>query len=185
MIKNMPSNVITKESGFSLVELIIATCILSILGSIVVSGFERQNHNARLSNTAQVMINFIESGRRMSLSNSTTCILLVNHIQKTVSINNSQECTDLDGISLGNIFQREEDMQVCGSANVSDQEFNCDVNLAPSTTIVFTPKGNASQGAIIKLGSPRTQNGYCIVITEPVGHVMKGRLRDDTCDFSN
>ena len=185
MIKNMQSNLIVKESGFTLVELIIATCILSILGSIVVSGFERQNHNARLSNTAQVMINFIESGRRISLSNSTTCILLVNHMQKTVSINNSQECTDLDGISLGNIFQREEDIQVCGSANITDQEFNCDVNLAPSTTIVFTPKGNASQGAIIKLGSPRTQNGYCIVITEPVGHVMKGRLRDNTCDFSS
>ena len=181
----MQSNLIVKESGFSLVELIIATCILSIIGSIVVSGFERQNHNARLSNTAQVMINFIESSRRISLSNSTTCILLVNHIQKTVSINNSQECTDLDGISLGNIFQREEDIQVCGSANINDQEFNCDVNLAPSTTIVFTPKGNASQGAIIKLGSPRTQNGYCIVITEPVGHVMKGRLRDNTCDFSS
>ena len=185
MIKNMQSNSILKESGFSLVELIVTTCILSILGSIVVSGFERQNHNARLSNTAQVMINFIESGRRISLSNSTTCILLVNHMQKTVSINNSQECTDLDGISLGNIFQREEDIQVCGSANITDQEFNCDVNLAPSTTIVFTPKGNASQGAIIKLGSPRTQNGYCIVITEPVGHVMKGRLRDNKCDFSN
>ena len=131
------------------------------------------------------MINFIESGRRISLSNSTTCILLVNHIQKTVSIDNSQECTDLDGILLGNIFQREEDIQVCGSANITDQEFNCDVNLATSTTIVFTPKGNASQGAIIKLGSPRTQNGYCIVITEPVGHVMKGRLRDNTCDFSS
>ena len=185
MIKNMQSNLIVKESGFSLVELIIATCILSILGSIVVSGFERQNHNARLSNTAQIIINFFESGRRMSLNNSTTCILQVNHIQKTVSINNSQECTGLDSISLSNMFQREEDMQVCGSANISDQEFNCDVNLAPSTTIVFTPKGNASQGAIIKLVSPRTQNGYCIVITEPVGHVMKGRLRDNTCDFSS
>ena len=184
MIKNIQSNLIVKEGGFSLAELIIATCILSILSSIVVSGFERQNHNARLSNTAQVMINFIESSRRKSLSDSTTCILLVNHIQKTVSISNSQECTDLDGISLSNMFQRAENMQVCGSLNISDHEINCNDNLAPSTTVVFTPKGNASQGAIIKLVSPRTQNGYCIVITEPVGHVMKGRLRNNTCDFS-
>lgn len=185
MIKCSQSTPITNESGFSLVELIIATCILSILSSIIVNGFEQQNHNARLRNTAQLMLNFIESGRRRSMSDSTTCVLIIDYNQKTVSIENSQECSSLDSISLSNMFQREEDMQVCGSANISDQEFNCDVNLAPSTTIVFTPKGNASQGAIIKLVSPRTQNGYCIVITEPVGHVMKGRLRDDTCDFSN
>ena len=184
MIKRSQSNSMTNESGFSLVELIIATCILSLLGSIIVSGFEQQNHNARLSNTAQLMLNFIESARRKSTSNSTTCILLINHIQRTVSIRNPQECTELDSISLSNMFQTAEEIQVCGSSNISDHELNCN-DLEPSTTVIFTPKGNASQGAIIKLISPRTQNGYCIIITEPVGNVIKGRMKENACNFSS
>ena len=56
MIKSSQSTPITNESGFSLVELIIATCILSILSSIIVNGFEQQNHNARLSNTTMCSI---------------------------------------------------------------------------------------------------------------------------------
>ena len=185
MIKCSQSTPITNESGFSLVELIIATCILSILSSIIVNGFEQQNHNARLKNTAQLMLNFIESGRRRSMSDSTTCVLIIDYNQKKVSIENSQECSSLDSISLSNMFQKAEEIQVCGSSNISDHETDCNDNLAPSTTVIFTPKGNAAQGAIIKLISPRTQNGYCIVITEPVGNVMKGRIRDNACDFSS
>ena len=70
MIKSSQSTPITNESGFSLVELIIAICILSILSSIIVNGFERQNHNDDY-NTAQLMLNYIESGRRRSMRDST------------------------------------------------------------------------------------------------------------------
>ena len=125
MIKSSQSNPITNESGFSLVELIIATCILSILSSIIVNGFERQNHNARLSNTAQLMLNYIESGRRKSMRDSTTCILTIDYNQKTVSIGNAQECSELDSISLSNMFQTAEEIQVCGSSNIADHETNC------------------------------------------------------------
>ena len=180
------SNTMTRESGFSLVELLIATCILSILSTIVIRGLESQSHNSRLNNTTQEILGFIQSIRRRSLNNSTTCVLVINHAQKKSSISNPQECVGHDEMNLSNMFQRAEDIKVCGAVDIDDNESSCDDEESPPlTTIVFTPLGNAPQEAIIKIVSTQTQRGHCVVITEPIGHVMKGRLRSNSCDFSN
>ena len=89
------------RNGFTIIELLITSLLLGILSTIVVNSFGQQTQQAREREAIQALITYAEMTKVRSLTDSKTCIMLVNHVEATLEISNPRECS---GIGSSNLF---------------------------------------------------------------------------------
>ncbi len=187
---------ISENTGFTIVELMLAISMLGILSSIAVINFNRNIQSARLNQAAQAFVSFAKESKSSSLNSASPCVLIVSHEQAQITISNPIECTQRQTLNLIDDSNDLQNLVICGTNNTSNFSMDCDQEndgsdvdtngiLKTSTRIEFTPKGTVSKGALVKLYSPNIKKGYCIVITETVGLIRKTHMNRNTCNFSN
>jgi len=196
MLSNLDIKSTKSKNGFTVVEVIFAIGILGVLSTITLNGFNRHLNNSRLKQATQAFIDFAKSSKSKSLSSASPCELIISHETAQITISNPFECSNMGTLKLISDFNDDKDLIICGTNDTSNINMLCDeendgsdpdMNGIPksSTSIRFTSKGTVSQGALVKIYSPNSKQGYCAITTAPVGIIRQTRLIRGTCDFTN
>jgi|TARA_Y100000589_G_scaffold127928_1_gene121867 prepilin-type N-terminal cleavage/methylation domain-containing protein len=187
---------VRKKNGFTIVELILVVSVLGILSTIAINNFNRQLQSARLKQATQAFTNFAKVSKSISLSSASPCVLMVSHEEAQITISNPNECTKRDTLNLIDDSNNLQNLAICGTNDTSNINMLCDEendgsdidmngNPESSTSIEFTPKGTVSKGGLVKLYSPDIKQGYCVIVTSPVGLIRKTPMHENTCNFSD
>ena len=190
-----PKSELTK-SGFTIIELVFTISLVGILSTIAINSFRRQIQGAHLKQAIQEFVEFANISKSISLSSASPCVLTVSHEERHITISNPNECTKRDTLNILNDSNDLPNLVICGTNNTSNFNMLCDkendgsdVDLngtAKATTrIEFTPKGTVSKGALVKLYAPSIQQGYCIIITAPIGLIRSTRMNENICNFAD
>ena len=184
-----------RNSGFTIIELVIVIGIFGMLSTLAIFNFNRQLKSAHLKQVTQKFVSFVNVSKSESLTSGSPCVLIFNHNEAKITISNPVECTMKATSKLLNDSNHLQNLAICGTNNTSfinmlcDQEndgSDVDTNgtLKTSTRIEFTPKGTVSKGALVKIYSSDIKLGYCIIITEPVGLIRTTRMNGNICNFA-
>ena len=182
------------RNGFTIIELLITSLLLGILSTIVVNSFGQQTRQAREREAIQALITYAEMTKVRSLTDSKTCIMLVDHVEANLEISNPRECSGIGSSNLSEGIDRTDGWKICGTSNPLNYEMRCsnevdgsDINNEGnpllSTRVFFTPTGMVSQGALFKITKTLKQRGYCVAITSPAGIIRQGRIIENNCSF--
>jgi len=182
------------RNGFTIIELLITSLLLGILSTIVVNSFGQQTQQAREREAIQALITYAEMTKVRSLTDSKTCIMLVDHVEANLEISNPRECSGIGSRKLSEGIDTTDGWKICGTSNPLNYEMRCsnevdgsDINNEGnpllSTRVFFTPTGMVSQGALFKIINTKKQRGYCVAITSPAGIIRQGRVIENNCSF--
>lgn len=128
--------------------------------------------------------------------------VLAMPVLRTAELNQdgSAQQVTCDGIEKLNLKETQRgfdsrDLKICGTSDLSNMSMKCDSandgsdidgkgNIKTKTFITFTPRGSASQGALIKFYSASAKRARCIAIMSPIGLIREGGSNDKGCDFT-
>ena len=184
----------TVRNGFTIIELLICSLLLGILSTIVINSFGQQTQQARERKAIQALLTFAEMTKVKSLTNTKTCIMLLNHVEATLEISNPDECGGIEPTNFSEGIDPTDDWKICGTTNPLNYSMKCsnkfdgsdidnEDNILTSTPVFFTPTGMVSQGALFKIINTKKQRGYCVAITSPAGVIRQGRVTENNCSF--
>lgn len=185
----------TLSKGFSLAELLVVVGIVVILSVIMLLSFSRNTEEERLKAASKITIDYLITTLIHSRQISESCTVNIDHGTSELSIANSDTCNGRPSVNLIDTVEGLTSLKICGSQTISNTSMECtsitdgsdtDNQGTPlsETQVVFTPRGSASKGAILKLYSSKGKRARCIAVTTPIGLVREGRETSSGCDFA-
>lgn len=197
MRKPQRLNVTSQNSckGFSLIELLIVVGIVGILSTMMLLAFRRNTEEERLKAASKIFVDYLKTSLIHSRQISESCTVNINHGTSTLSIANPETCDRRPSVNLIDAVEGLTSLKICGSQTITNTGMTCTASTDGSDTddqntplgetqVVFTPRGSASQGALLKLYSSKGKRARCIAVTTPIGLVREGRETSSGCDFT-
>ena len=108
------------RNGFTIIELLITSLLLGILSTIVVNSFGQQTQQAREREAIQALITYAEMTKVRSLTDSKTCIMLVDHVEANLEISNQRECSGIGSSNLSEGIDTTDGWKICCLLYTSD-----------------------------------------------------------------
>ena len=161
-----------QEQGFSLVELMLVTVLISLVSGVSLPLLTRNLENEQLNAATKVAGAWLYDIRRQAIQNSTPCRVVVD--SANTSLNGS--CDDLANSTQ--ILKLSGEIQ-------SKQPITLTRTDTSTTEIVFTPRGTATNGADLELSFAGSPLGRCLRVMAPLGLVRLGQRIDSSCRFSS
>tara|TARA_Y100000739_G_scaffold198890_1_gene182208 strand:- start:358 stop:957 length:600 start_codon:yes stop_codon:yes gene_type:complete len=183
----------TLSKGFSLAELLVVVGIVGILSVIMLLSFSRNTEEERLKAASKITIDYLKTTLIHSRQISESCTVSIDHGTSELSIANPDTCDGRPSVNLIDAVEGLTSLKICGSQTntsmqctaITDGSDTDDQGTPLSETqVVFTPRGSASKGAILKLYSSKGKRARCIAVTTPIGLVREGRETSSGCDFA-
>ena len=181
--------------GFSLVELTITMVLIGILAGVGGPLFLRSLQQERLKVATREVASWLEDVRLRAIQQSQTCAIEIINSNgifqpkgKDKDGKDINSCANINTLDLPNDVDNANQIVVCSydsiAAELSDTTCPNEANEAEITDIVFTPRGTASQGGLIKIHFSDKIPNRCIGVTEPLGMVRQGIENSTGCNFN-
>ena len=159
-------------SGFTLVELLIATAILGILSGLAIPSFFRQWEDERLNAANKTLAAWVDDQRKRAIQNSIPCDVTFDLINAIASSQCDHETTSGESIDLRSLISNSEGI------NMSMVE--------GSNLWTFSPRGTTTSAAELQLTLTGSDDlGRCLRLMAPLGLLRSGRLNQEgQCDYT-
>ena len=185
------------RAGFTLIELMVTAGLVGLMASIMLVSLQRNVHDERLRAVSRSLFEALLEAQTKARQKNIPIEVKLDHENATLELN---DITDFNNaISLGSIeliasIQGLENLNICGRTSTSITTFPCDnvtngsslnSNNQPRTTsiMVFTPRGTASVGGLVKLHLLQAQRTRCVAVLTPIGMIREGRDDGTGCAF--
>ena len=185
-----------RASAFTLVELMVTVAILGILSGISFVTFTKNWRDERVKAAARETAAWLDDSRRIAIQQATPCRIRVDRDLRQLSLDpnpdtSSEFCaTNLyASLDLPNRIQNSSELILC-SADLAPNDdpattpLSCSTTQAGSSSLVFTPRGTAPTGLLIKFHMPQAGADRCVAVVAPLGQVRSGKTTSSGCDFT-
>ena len=180
--------------GFSLVELIITMVLIGILAGVGGPLFLRSLQQERLKVATRVVASWLEDVRLRAIQQSQTCAIEIINSNAIFQPNPDKDeegkdisCVNIIPLDISSTVDNANKIVVCShDSNAELSETTCpnEANEEIITDIVFTSRGTASQGGLIKIHFSNAIPNRCIAVTQPLGMVRQGIENSTGCNFN-
>lgn len=180
--------------GFSLVELIITMVLIGLLTGVGGPLFLRSLQQERLKVATREVASWLEDVRLRAIQQSQTCAIEIINSNAIFQTNPDKDeegkdisCVNIIPLDLSSTVDNANKIVVCSyDSNAVLSKTTCpnEANEETITDIVFTSRGTASQGGLIKIHFSNAIPNRCIAVTQPLGMVRQGIENSTGCNFN-
>ena len=188
--------IIGRPPAFTLVELMVTVAILGILAGISFVTFTKNWRNERVKAASRETAAWLDESRRIAIQKATPCRIRVDRNVRELSLdpnpsNHTEFCaTNLyASLDLQTRIQNSSELILCSTALAANQDpaitsLSCTAAQSGSSSLVFTPRGTAPTGLLIKFHMPQAGADRCVAVLAPLGQVRSGKATTSGCDFT-
>ena len=197
MVRHNKHNTHLNATGFTMVELMVVSALVGLMASIFLVTFQRNVHDERLRALSRSLFeNLLEIQTRARQQNIPIEVQL-NHANARLQLSDATNINNK--ISLGTIDLTDsidglEQLKICSRTSTSIDTFACDegndgsdldstTQTRTTRTMIFTPRGTASVGGLVKLHLQQASRTRCVAVLSPIGMIREGRDDGTGCDF--
>ena len=159
-------------SGFTLVELLIATAILGILSGLAIPSFFRQWEDERLNSANKTLAAWVDDQRKRALQNSIPCDVTFDLTNAIASSKCDHETTIGESLDLRSLISNSNGINM---------------SMVEGTNLwTFSPRGTTTSAAELQLTLTGSDDlGRCLRLMAPLGLLRSGRLNQEgQCDYT-
>ena len=197
MVRHNKNNSYLNATGFTMVELMVVSALVGLMASIFLVTFQRNVHDERLRALSRSLFeNLLEIQTRARQQNIPIEVQL-NHTNATLQLSdatNINNTISLGTIDLTNSIEGLEKLKICSRTSTTIDTFACDegndgsdldstTQTRTTRTMIFTPRGTASVGGLVKLHLQQASRTRCVAVLSPIGMIREGRDDGTGCDF--
>jgi prepilin-type N-terminal cleavage/methylation domain-containing protein len=194
-MKKKQAKQLTGSAGFTLEELMATVAILGILAGVSFVIYTRNWRDERVKAASRETAAWLDDVRRVAIQRATPCRIQVNRELLELSLdpnpeNDAEFCAETlyGSLNLPAKIQNSSELVLCSS----DIELNdpatsalpCNGSQSGSSTLVFTPRGTATTGLLIKFHMPQAGTDRCVAVMAPLGQIRSGKATSTGCDFT-
>lgn len=183
------------KQGFSLIELLVAVSILGILAGFSTVAFSRNWRDERLKAASRETTAWLDEVRRLAIQKAMPCRIAINPTAVSLSLNPSTtSATEFCGeqliapLPLRSKVTNAKELSLCSgdiqTADPANAELNCNASQGSASSLIFTPRGTATSGLLLKLHLPQASSDRCIAVLAPLGQIRSGKATAAGCDFT-
>lgn len=176
-------------------ELLVTVSILGILAGFSAVAFSRNWRDERLKAASRETSAWLDEVRRLAIQKATPCRIEINPTNVSLSLNPSSTmatefCSEqlIAPLTLRSKVSNVQELSLCSgdiqTADPANAELNCDANQSGTSSLIFTPRGTATSGLLLKLGLPEASSDRCIAVLAPLGQIRSGKATAAGCDFT-
>jgi prepilin-type N-terminal cleavage/methylation domain-containing protein len=183
------------SAGFTLVELMATVAILGILAGISFVAYTRNWRDERVKAASRETAAWLDEVRRVAIQRATPCRIRVDRGLRQVSLdpnpeNNAEFCAEnlYGALNLPAKIQNSSELVLCSTDIAQNDPVNtplvCNGTQSGSNTLVFTPRGTATSGLLMKFHMPQAGTDRCVAVMAPLGQIRSGKATSNGCDFT-
>lgn len=184
-----------RSAGFTLVELMATVAILGILAGISFVAYTRNWRDERAKAASRETAAWLDEVRRVAIQRATPCRIRVDRGLRQLSLdpnpdNNAEFCaaTLYSPLKLPAKIQNSSELVLCstdiGQNDPVSTSLACSGTQSGSNTLVFTPRGTATSGLLMKFHMPQAGADRCVAVMAPLGQIRSGKTTSNGCDFT-
>ena len=181
--------------GFTLVELMVTVAILGILSGISFISFTRNWRDERVKAASRETAAWLDDVRRVAIQNAIPCRIRVDRDIRQLSLDpNPQNTAEFCAASLYSALnlptkvQNSNELVLCstdlGQNDPASTPLPCSGPQSGSSTLVFTPRGTATTGMLLKFHMSQAGTDRCVAVMAPLGQIRSGKATSTGCDFT-
>lgn len=170
-----------KDSGFTIVELIVTTSIAAALAGVAAASFFNNYERERMRSGSRILASWLEDQRRKAIQNSSPCDIVMNYADQTTS-----SLCDFTGAATETLDLRTE----LGDNRLTIENHSLGTSDPYNTNAEwsFTPRGTTTAEIELRLGLDNASDTTerCIYIMSPLGIIRQGRFKteESACDYT-
>ena len=183
------------KAGYTLVELMVTVSLVGILAGLSIVSFGRNWRAERLKAAAGETTAWLDEARRIAIQKAKPCRISINRAELSFSLdpnpdNPEEFCPDsLYGpLEIRNTVQNSGAIVMCSSelenGDPAQTSLSCSGSQSGSSSLIFTPRGTATTGILIKFHMPEAGADRCIAVMAPLGQIRSGKTTATGCDFT-
>jgi prepilin-type N-terminal cleavage/methylation domain-containing protein len=183
-----------KSTGFTLIELLTVVSIAGILSGIAIVTLSKRLNQERLLSAARETHSWLESQRKLAMTNGQACEILIDHNNATLTPS-TPTITLSTGESISNSCRSQAALRI---RNTISNGSGITLSMTPinAQAIRFSFRGlseiNTSQGDLasqleLRLSQSGNNKTRCIKIMSPLGLIRNGSAESSSgpCNYSS
>lgn len=181
----------TVQHGFTLVELMVVVSIVGILAGLSIVTFARNWRDERVKAATRETTAWLDEVRRLAIQKATPCQVTIDRAAAELAlVDETGFCVSslYRALNLRATVQNSSELVLCSTdlsgADPASYALSCSGPQSGSSSVVFTPRGTATNGLLIKLHMQNTNTDRCIAVMAPLGQIRSGRATSSGCDFT-
>lgn len=183
------------NAGYTLVELMVTVSLVGILAGLSIVSFGRNWRAERLKAAADETTAWLDEARRLAIQKAKPCRININRADLILSLkpnadNPEEFCSDslYSPLEIRNTVQNSGAIVMCSSelenGDPAQTSLSCSGSQSGSSSLIFTPRGTATTGILIKFHMPEAGADRCIAVMAPLGQIRSGKTTATGCDFT-
>jgi len=183
------------KAGYTLVELMVTVSIVGILAGLSIVAFGRNWRAERLKAATRETTAWLDEARRIAIQKAKPCRININRADLVVSLDPNADdpnefCPDTlyRALDIRNTVQNSSKIVMCSTdlvnADPAQTSLACSGSQSGSSSVIFTPRGTATTGVLIKFHMPDAGADRCIAVMAPLGQIRSGKTTTTGCDFT-
>lgn len=183
------------KAGYTLVELMVTVSLVGILAGLSIVSFGRNWRAERLKAAADETTAWLDEARRLAIQKAKPCRININRADLILSLkpnadNPEEFCSDslYSPLEIRNTVQNSGAIVMCSSelenGDPAQTSLSCSGSQSGSSSLIFTPRGTATTGILIKFHMPEAGADRCIAVMAPLGQIRSGKTTATGCDFT-
>lgn len=182
--------------GFTLVELMVTVSIVGILAGLSIVSFARNWRAERVKAATRETTAWLDEVRKVAIQKAKPCRIEINRSSLTFSLspnpdNNQEFCAGslYAPLNIRSTVQNTDELVLCSKDLLSTDDpattsLSCTSSQSGTNNLIFTPRGTATSGVLIKFHMPQAGADRCIAVLAPLGQIRSGKAIATGCDFT-
>ena len=160
------------DSGFSLLELLLAASIIGLISGITLPSFFRQWEDTRLNAANKALSSWLDDQRRKAIQNASPCDISIDTSQASATAQCDFESTAGSSLDLPSAIDQGEGLTLSINQGASSWS--------------FSPRGTTTTSTELRLSLDGSEDlGRCLSLSAPLGLIRTARLTTEgACDYT-